>query len=128
MANDTTNTFTYNDSSVDFGKKIKRLRLERNLTQSDLTPGVCGFASVHRWEQGACIPRMEALLRACKVLDITPNELFEVNTDNLIMARRGSEDFELLELFHRLPCKSREFVFYLLRRELEMMAERGDTD
>lgn len=65
------------------GKRLKRLRLERNLSQRDLSgPGV-SYAYISRIEAGARSPSVKALRKLAAKLEVTPEYLETGRTETL---------------------------------------------
>ncbi len=62
---------------IPLGKNIRRLRIGRGLTQSDLAKylGV-SVQAVSKWERGYSYPDMSLLLPIVEKFDITLDELF----------------------------------------------------
>lgn len=60
------------------GEKIKRLRVERLLSQRGLAAAVgVDVQSVNRWERGRKQPSLRNLAKLCDALGITPTELWK---------------------------------------------------
>ncbi len=61
-----------------FGKKLKELRLEKNLSQKRLGEflGVCN-QTVSFWESGAREPNLDDLVEIARFFGVTADELLE---------------------------------------------------
>lgn len=59
------------------GQRIKRLREEFNLTQSEFAERIGGTSQqqVHRWENGKYSPSAESITRICDVFNVTADYL-----------------------------------------------------
>ena len=59
------------------GETIARLRLERNMTQQQLS-SVIGVShqAVSKWENGAALPDLEALLKLSRLFGVSGSEAF----------------------------------------------------
>lgn len=76
----TTERGRHSQFDIALGNRLRQLRLDRNMTQEQMGEmlGV-SFQQVQKYEKGLnaiASSRMEAL---CKALDITPDQLFEIN-------------------------------------------------
>ncbi|MBZ5525623.1 MAG: helix-turn-helix domain-containing protein [Acidobacteriia bacterium] len=62
-----------------FGKQLKRLRIERHLSQEKLAE-MCGFHRNHqgRLERGERVPTFDAMLRLAYALEVKPGELLRL--------------------------------------------------
>lgn len=59
------------------GARIKRARLRRGLTQSELAHRIdSADAQVSRWENGHAMPRISSLEAMADVLGVSPEALF----------------------------------------------------
>ena len=63
-----------------FGKRLRILRLERNLTQKQLAE-ILGTSQqcISRWVNGNREPSLDDVLLVCNILDEDPNELLGFN-------------------------------------------------
>lgn len=62
------------------GKFLTKLRLEKNLTQSDLAKMI-GYSdkSISKWERGKCFPKdIETLIKLAEILDISIDDLLQL--------------------------------------------------
>lgn len=99
-----------------FGGKLRQLRLERNLKQSDVAKAVrVGKAYVSGWENGKSKPSLDSLVGLAN--------LFGVSVDFLLfdnVPREGFEsinDFELFDYFRKtesLPAAKKQSIKDLL--------------
>lgn len=63
--------------SKDIGNEIKKIRLQKGYTQSELARML--FVSpqaLSKWEKNETSPSLEMISNICEILDITPNDLF----------------------------------------------------
>ncbi|MCP4159370.1 MAG: helix-turn-helix domain-containing protein [Deltaproteobacteria bacterium] len=93
---------------MDFSKKIKLLRHEKEWSQGDLSNKL----NIHRmqistYERGLCIPNTDILLRLAKVFDVSLDYLmFDSQEGNTIKA--DIKDKELLKQFEELDKLNEE--------------------
>ena len=67
-----------------FGKRLKKLREERNFSQAQLAERV-GLTpeSISNMERGIHAPRFDSIEKLCKALDVRAMEFFKFNTHNI---------------------------------------------
>ena len=66
---------------MNFGQRLKNLRLEQNITQQELADAVgVSAVTVRNWERGTKKPAMEAIIALARELKITTDGLLDVNT------------------------------------------------
>ena len=66
----------FNDM-INLGEKIKKIRLEKGLTQAELAEGICTKASISNLEKNASVPSLLILLEIGNRLNIEFSELSE---------------------------------------------------
>lgn len=66
----------FNDM-INLGEKIKKIRLEKGLTQAELAEGICTQASISNLEKNASVPSLLILLEIGNRLNIEFSELSE---------------------------------------------------
>lgn len=80
---------------MDFGQRLKRLRVERNLTQQNLGDAVgVSTVTIRAWERNTKKPAMGALLSLGRVLNISMDTLLDFhlnNTPNYTLVLTSSE-------------------------------------
>lgn len=68
--------FYYTKNMVGFGKNLKRLRTEREMTQPQLARAVgVSNGTVSFWETDKCEPTLGNIVNLCKVLGVSADEL-----------------------------------------------------
>lgn len=89
--------------------RLKRLREENNLTQSDLAKRIgVTTASISKYELGTVIPDVEKLIGYGKIFQVSVDYLVGLSdgaNDTIKPIKYSSEEVELLELFKQLPDK-----------------------
>ena len=61
-------------------EKLRKIRLEKGLTQNDLaTKLYVSYQAVSQWENGTTTPDISTLVKLAQELDISLDELFELN-------------------------------------------------
>ena len=61
-------------------EKLRKIRLEKGLTQNDLaTKLFVSYQAVSQWENGTTTPDVNTLVKLAKELEISLDELFELN-------------------------------------------------
>lgn len=89
--------------------RLKRLREENNLTQSDLAKRIgVTTASISKYELGTVIPDVEKLIGYGKIFQVSVDYLVGLSdgvNDTIKPIEYSSEEVELLELFKQLPDK-----------------------
>lgn len=77
------------DLKVLFGQKLKKLRIERGLTQEALAEKVnLNPRQISKIETGEHLPSASTIEKFCEVLNILPQELFSFNTKNQSIRNR----------------------------------------
>ena len=80
---------------MDFGQRLKSLRVERNLTQQNLGDAVgVSTVTIRAWERNTKKPAMDALLSLGRVLNISMDTLLDFhlnNTPNYTLVLTSSE-------------------------------------
>lgn len=118
---------------MELGKEIKRLRLERGYTQSQLGEmlGVQKSA-VQKYEKGTVKNlKGETIIRLCEIFDISPSVLFDAMYDTDELSRRvkvldelsilyGSQCTELLEVFTGLNQQGKAKIYSYAKDLSEM--------
>ena len=62
---------------IKIGKFIKRTRLNRNITQKELSECLnISDRAISKWENGKCMPDCSLIPELCELLNITINDLF----------------------------------------------------
>jgi len=74
-------------------RSIVSNRKRLNLSQEQLAEkaGVKKFTTVSSWERGANLPNIETLFKLCEIFDITMDEMYGVNTVDVIESRATAE-------------------------------------
>ena len=68
---------------MDFGQRLKSLRVERNLTQQNLGDAVgVSTVTIRAWERNTKKPAMDALLSLGRVLNISMDTLLDFHLNN----------------------------------------------
>lgn len=68
---------------MDFGQRLKSLRVERNLTQQNLGDAVgVSTVTIRAWERNTKKPAMDALLSLGRVLNISMDTLLDFHSNN----------------------------------------------
>lgn len=63
---------------MDFGKNLKRIRVESNLTQMEIAKKLnVSLKTVSHWESNYTEPNLQMLKKIKEILNITYDELFE---------------------------------------------------
>ncbi len=100
---------------MDIGKKIKNLRLEKNVKQEELAEylGV-SFQAVSKWETGASVPDIALLPNLAVFFGITIEELFQMPEE---------AEFERMEnmFWHerRIPAETFDYCVRFLERVMQ---------
>lgn len=98
---------------MNLGERIKKIRLEKGLTQVELAHlmGVSNSA-IHYFEKSASMS-FNAMVAFCNALDVSPNYLLGVTSpyDGRDLSVREKE---FLTKFRSLPEESQEYVSHLI--------------
>lgn len=99
----------------EIGNKLLAIRKKQGLTQAEVAElaGLSGrtYADI---ERGTVNMRVETILRVCKALQITPDEILTASNDNLPVQRA-----ELLEKLNTCSVKNQETALRLLEVYLD---------
>jgi transcriptional regulator with XRE-family HTH domain len=64
-----------------FGERVRELRLERDLTQEELAEATSlSVEYVSKIERGLASPSFSVIARLIEVLEVSPHELFQLET------------------------------------------------
>jgi DNA-binding XRE family transcriptional regulator len=67
---------------IPLGRNIRRLRMERNMTQRELAWHLkISVQAVSKWERGCTYPDLSLLLPIARLFSVTLDELFGRNED-----------------------------------------------
>jgi len=119
------------DDTSGFADRLRALRRQKNLSQSDLGKLVdLHFTHVSRYERGLSRPTADTLKRLADALGVSGDYLLEGATDEAAKAR--FEDRELLRRFQEvqeLPDRDKEIVkelldAFLTKRQVQQLAAR----
>jgi transcriptional regulator with XRE-family HTH domain len=76
MSTLTIGRFIYKEHKETFGQRLKRIRKEKKLTQTELGNKVgIDFHAISNYEVGITLPSLPTLEWLCKALDVTASEL-----------------------------------------------------
>lgn len=85
---------------VELGKRLRELRMERNLTQKQIADRIGGTASiVSAYENGIRQPSYEALIRLARLYDVSTDYLLGVS------GQRGNSSQYLVSLDGLTPSR-----------------------
>lgn len=109
---------------MDFGLRLKNLRLEQNMTQQELATAVgVSVVAVRNWERGVKKPAMDAIIALARELRITTDGLLDVNTFNI--TRRSvilsPEEKKLLKTYQALDSHGKKAVDMICALEKERL-------
>lgn len=109
---------------MDFGQRLKNLRLEQNLTQQELATAVgVSVVAVRNWERGTKKPAMDAIIALARELKITTDGLLDVNTFGI--PRRSiilsPEEKKLLKTYQALDSHGKKAVDMICALEKERL-------
>lgn len=63
---------------MDFGKNLKRIRIESNLTQAEVAKKInVSLKTISHWESGYTEPSLQMVQKIKEVLKVSYDELFE---------------------------------------------------
>jgi transcriptional regulator with XRE-family HTH domain len=105
-------------SYMDFGKKLKQVRLEKGLTQTELAK-LSGVSQgvITNYERGFRTPTLEKAILLAKALKV-PVEQFAEPVKSIKEKKRvhkNSRSGKIQELFEKLPPAKQENVFQLVK-------------
>lgn len=92
-------------------EEIKRLRKEKGWSVNNLSE-ISGVneSQIKKYEAGSSTPTIEVMIKLCKALDTTPNEILEIKT------RTEEEDLNLLLVaINKFSDKDKEITKEILR-------------
>ena len=98
-----------------FGKRLRQLRLSRNLSQDQLCDKLDMNASMlSNFETGKNAPALETMIKISKALDAEPNEMFYYSH----FKTPKELETELLEIFNSLSTE-KQMVYYRIIKLLQ---------
>ena len=84
-----------------FQKRLKELRLEKNLSQTELGDMIgVHYTHIGRYERGLSIPKSATMRRLAEALGVTTDYLFEGKMDEVAKSRL--KDRDLLQMFNEV--------------------------
>lgn len=97
-----------------FGEKLRESRTVLNLSQKQLADRINAKPnSVSDWENNKNKPTLDTMELLCRVLNITPNYLLNINNnDDFSMSEK-----EIIRKYRELDSHGKEIVNYILDRE-----------
>jgi len=99
------------------GEKIKKLRLEKNITQKDLAKhSNCTHIQVSNYENGKVIPSTDVLISISECLGVTLDFLVRDKVSDI--AKTKLNDVELLKQFEKI-IKLEESTKNLIKEVIE---------
>ena len=88
-------------TNSEFPKRLKELRLKKDLSQTELGKMVgVHYTHIGRYERGLSIPKTETLRRLAEALGVTTDYLFEGKIGDV--AKTKLEDRDLLQMFKQV--------------------------
>lgn len=124
-----------------FGDLLKELRMQRNVTQTELAKAIgVSNGNVGDWERGRSKPGYDALAALSRYFEISPEHLLELEVpgpkeiDNCLNGKAVSllhdstplsdEEASLIAMYRLLPCYAREDMFDQVHCLYRKYAER----
>jgi DNA-binding XRE family transcriptional regulator len=103
------------DPMFDLGLRIRELRQQRNMTQSELAEAIgVRQESINRMEKGKYNPSFEVLQNMCSIFGITLSEFFATQSNQL-----PPDMLQLLETAKRLTPEERRKLTDLIQTLLD---------
>lgn len=103
---------------MNLGSNIRKFRQEKNLKQEDLANKLGKSTSViSNWEKGINRPDADTIGQICKILSITPNELFD--WDKMENAETDVVS-EIVKIYEKLDAKHKKFLEQQIIQLLEL--------
>ena len=99
-----------------FQKRLKELRLEKNLSQTELGDMIgVHYTHIGRYERGLSIPKSATMRRLAEALGVTTDYLFEGKMDEVAKSRLKDRDLlqmfnEVEKLTHETPQKAQKIL------------------
>lgn len=119
---------------IEFGKRLRKIREDRLLSQRALADGIgIETAQISRYERGVVMPNAETLIELATFLRVSIGKLLTGEEDGASAAGAPIRDISLLERFRdveKLSRKDREMVINLIdavissRQHEEVMQRR----
>lgn len=101
-----------------FGKRLKKARTERHLTQKQLAEMLSvKHNSISNWENDINKPDPTTIELICGILDITPNYLLSTTENEFSPAEKL-----LIKMYKELDEHGRELVDFILEKEHERIS------
>lgn len=94
---------------MNIGEFIKRRRLEMNITQTQLSNGICTQGQISKIEKGEIDPSSEILVKIAKKLDFSLDDLFNLTPLEKINIRKDSM-FHIKGLINSRNYKQLEYI------------------
>lgn len=127
-----------------FGEEIKKKRLEKGLTQKELSENICTQATVSNLENGASVPTISILLKLADRLNIEFSDISDYTLDNdsgnnrifkevrdLCSKALHNKAYELLKSsieLDKLETIYEKKLYYYFMGITSLMGEKSQTD
>lgn len=120
-----------NNHLADFGERLKELRLQKKMSQTELADLVgLRYAHISRYENGGSMPSAEMLMKLSKALAVSVDYLLFGKKEDAVIADFKDKNF--LEMFRQsenLPEEEKELIkrflgSFLRNKKFEELAER----
>lgn len=94
--------------NVEFGRLLQTARKSKRISQGDMAEKI-GMSKGHisAVERGACKASVEMLMSYCDVLNLTPNDVFKIKDDEIII--------ELKKLLSSFSSKEQEKIIDIIK-------------
>lgn len=108
---------------MNLGSNIRKFRQEKKLKQEDLANKLGKSTSVvSNWEKGINRPDADTIGQICKILSITPNELFEWNK---IGTPETKSALQIFERYEKLDDNHKKFLEKQIIQLLELQNNKN---
>ena len=102
---------------MSIGEDIKRMRIEKNMTQQELGQKLGGISQqqIGRWETGKANPKKETIEKIAKALDVDPYSLysFDMASEELekVISQKEEKEAILLDTYRKLNDTGKSRLF-----------------
>lgn len=102
-----------------FKDKLREARDTKNITQDYMAENINVASNTYaKWEKGETEPKHGQIDRICKILNIEPNDLFDVNKDTNSVTASNLKKVEMLSRSEQL-CINQIIEAMLLKHRIE---------
>lgn len=108
-----------------FNDKLKSLRLNKRMKQSDLAKQLhIKNTTISNWEKGISKPDYDTICALCTIFDVDANYFFETSSKSLELS---FDELEFIKKYRQLDDISQEIIQFVMNKEYERTTSSEDS-